>query len=173
MEFLTALGVILTAIFTGIIAIAAANKQAFETTPKDKLVFSSILVRQLAVNNQPVPKIRIGFMLRNIAVFPIKLKIKEIRTELKNVHPLQGPDKEKKFRVFPGNTFSFEDYPIELENVPRRSQTLEGRIYVNLRYGRYQKSSQELTEDLEFENKVAITFDSNGNFLTQDFFEIF
>ena len=170
-ELITQIAIVVTGIATAYAGIIATLKWRSKTTPKDKLVFSDIIVRQLIENNQLVPRIRIGFALRNLATFSIELEIKEIRTELENLHPYPLPDTNRKriFKVFPENTFLFWDNFIDLSNSPRTNQTLRGRIYVNLKYGYPGKR----TQDLEIENLVSVTFDENGNFSVSESFEVF
>ena len=171
MELIIQIAIVITGIATASSAFVAICKWMSETTPKDKLVFHNILVQQLTVNNKPVPSIRIGFALRNLATYSIEFEIKEIRTELENLHPYPLPDprREKRFQVFSENSFSYRDSYIDLSNTSRGDRTLNGRIYINLKYGRPGK----LTQDLEIENSVLVTFDANGDLLTWDFSEIF
>lgn len=168
MGLATAIGAVLTAFFTAIIALVALRELWFSTTPKDKLVSSGVVVKQFTMNNQLFPEITIGFELRNIATFSIELEIVGMATEVKNLHPSLARPVGEKFRIFPGNSFWLWDNYIDLINIPRQSETLRGRIYAKLKYGRLGKLDQEL----ELKNNVSITFDKSGNLLTWEGSEI-
>lgn len=169
-ELITQVAIVVTGIATASTGFVAIRKWMSETAPKDKLVFSGILVQQLTENNKLVPRIQIGFALRNLATFSIEFEIKEMRTELENLHPYPPLtlQEKRRFQVFPGNTFSVRDNAIDLSNSLRQNQTLKGRMHVKLKYGYPGK----LTQDLEIENAVLATFDANGDLVSSDFSEI-
>ena len=170
MEIIIQIAIVVTGIATAFTAFVAVHKWISKTRPRDKLVVSNIVVKQLTENNQFVPRIQIGFVLRNLATFSIEFEIEEIRTELENLHPypLPDPNKRKIFQVFPENSFWVWDNSIDLSNSFRTNQALGGRICVTLKYGYPGK----LTQNLEIENSVLVTFDENGNFLSWSFSEV-
>lgn len=167
---LTLLGVIVTAIATGFAGYVAVRRWMFEMSPKGKLSFHKVLLRQevSTADNKPLPVINIGFQVRNEAMFPIEFEIEKMSTSLMGRYPSSKEYAKKNFVAPVGGIGFFQDHKIDLGNTQAQNRTLQGLMIVRLKYGRLGK----LTEELVINKETSLSFDENLKVIAYEAFDV-
>ena len=131
-----------------------------KTTARYKLSYRECRFGFLHDEAGNVTSVQLGFDLRNRAKFPIRVEIENLYTSLSDRHP---PKKETiNGKTVPAkSTVSFDDHPIDLEDLQLRFMTAEGVIKASVRYG---KSDGELTEVLHINKQIFLYFNEDGQY---------
>ena len=163
-------GILVSAFSTFVYGLVAFLRWRSEITPEDKLMFSGVLIEQIKINNVYTPLIKIAFDVQNIAGFVIEFEVEELYTEVENVKPshLLESIVGAKFPVFPGRNFIIWDRAIDLKNVPKRNQTLQGHIYAKIKYGR----PGNLSYHSDLINSIFVDFDEQEVYAGHQAYEI-
>ena len=164
---LTLLGVIVTAIATGLAGYVSVRRWMFEMSPKGKLSFDKVLIKQefSIADDKSHLVINIGFQVRNEAMFPIEFEIEEMSTSSMGIYPPSKGYLKKNFVVPVRGVGFFHDHEIDLSNTQVQNRVLQGIMKVRLKYGRLGK----LTEELVISKQISINFHKNSNVIYDAF----
>ena len=119
------------------VGVVAYRMYIFQRNPEHKLIFVEPLV------SRDEYSLNIGFLIRNDAVFPIEVRISELRTscsgKIPNISELLD---DAKFVLAPGEMKFAHDAPIDIADI-----AMIGRMEVLLAYGHPNSLRFEISKD--------------------------
>lgn len=126
----------------------------------DKLAFESVWFgRDLELENG-VPRLRVaqlGFHLKNLAAFPMRYRIVEIRTSFEGRINNDPKYKTRGGRVPAGSVNLFRDASIDLGDglLLRPDQIARGKLFVKVEYDRTEDYRYSLVQDVDCEVRAG------------------